>query len=389
MAGKAKGKGKNGNAGATIVIRREEAGGDGHHGGAWKVAYADFVTAMMAFFLLMWLLNATSEEQRRGLADYFAPTNVMAKSLSGTGQPFGGKTPTDSGSAISSSGAVRVQAGQAPVRLDVDEDPGDKKNPPEATDPPVANEAPAGAGRVPAIGGAEAGGAAAQDAEGGQPQGPGGAAAGQQHGPGGAAAGQRHGPDGPAAGRAAAEAAAKLPDAALQAELARRERAALEQAAAEIRAAVAADPALADIARQLLIEQVPEGLRIQLLDAERQPMFALGNPAPNERGRALLGKVAQVIARLPNGILIAGHTDAAPFRGGERSNWDLSAERANAARRLLLEQGVGEVRLQSVTGQSDRTPLLPDQPLAAANRRVAITLLRSLPDSAPAAGTRR
>jgi chemotaxis protein MotB len=359
MAGKAKGKGKNGNAGATIVIRREEAGGHGHHGGAWKVAYADFVTAMMAFFLLMWLLNATSEEQRRGLADYFAPNNVLAKAASGSGQPFGGQTPTDKGSAVSTSGAVRVQAGQAPVRLDVDEDPGDKQNPPESTAPPLADDVPAGTAKIPAKGGLEPGGATpgSEGMEAGLPRGPG--------------------------GTAGAEAAAQLPDATLQAELARRERAAFERAAADIREAVAADPALAEIAKQLLIEQVPEGLRIQLLDAERQPMFASGNPAPNERGRALLAKVAQVIARLPNGIMVAGHTDAAPFRGGERSNWDLSSERANAARRFLLDQGVTEARLQSVSGQADRIPLLPDQPLAAGNRRVAITLLRSLPESAP------
>ena len=74
MAGKATSR-KRGAGGAVIVIRREESGEGGHHGGAWKVAYADFVTAMMAFFLLMWLLNATSEDQRRGIADYFSPSS--------------------------------------------------------------------------------------------------------------------------------------------------------------------------------------------------------------------------------------------------------------------------------------------------------------------------
>ena len=104
MAGKAKGDGR-----ATIVIRREEGGEHGHHGGAWKVAYADFVTAMMAFFLLMWLLNATTEEQRRGLADYFAPTNLLARSVSGSGQPFGGRTPNDDGNSTSTQGAITIQ----------------------------------------------------------------------------------------------------------------------------------------------------------------------------------------------------------------------------------------------------------------------------------------
>jgi chemotaxis protein MotB len=168
-----------------------------------------------------------------------------------------------------------------------------------------------------------------------------------------------------------------LSDAELRAEHERRERAAFERAAAEIRRMVEADPALADLGRQLLIEQAPEGLRIQLLDAERQPMFALGGAAPNDRARQLIARVAQVAARLPNPVAITGHTDATPFRGGgERSNWDLSSERANATRRLLAEAGLPDARIQSVSGQAERQPLLPDQPTAAANRRVAITLLR-------------
>ncbi len=79
----------------------------GHHGGAWKVAYADFVTAMMAFFLLMWLLNATTSEQRRGMADYFSPTNAVSRSSSGFGAIFGGHTPNDDGTLASDRGAIR------------------------------------------------------------------------------------------------------------------------------------------------------------------------------------------------------------------------------------------------------------------------------------------
>ncbi len=140
------------------------------------------------------------------------------------------------------------------------------------------------------------------------------------------------------------------------------------------------DPALAALARQMVVEVVPEGLRVQILDAERQPMFASGSALPNERARALLQKVAQVAAGLPNGVAISGHTDATPFRGaGERSNWELSAERANAVRRLLLDAGITEGRIQGVAGHAERMPLLPDQPTAAANRRVAITLLREIP----------
>jgi chemotaxis protein MotB len=273
----------------------------------------------------MWLLNATSEEQRRGLADYFSPSNVLARAASGSGEPFGGRTPHSDASQVSDSGAIRAERGPAPVRLDIEED-GELADERERMPPPAPIEGAAAAALT------------------GQP---------------------------------APEA---MTEAALRAELARREREAFERAAEELRAAVRDDPALADLARQLRIEQVPEGLRIQLLDADRQPMFPSGGAAPNDRARGLIQKVAAIAARLPNALAIAGHTDATPFRGGERSNWELSAERANAVRRMLVEGGIGEARLRSVSGHAERELLLPDQPLNAGNRRVAITLLRASPE---------
>src|SRR6201746_941552 len=108
-------RGKGDRKGGAIIIRKEEVVEGGHHGGAWKVAYADFVTAMMAFFLLMWLLNATTEDQRKGLADYFSPANLMSHASSGTGQPFGGHTAFDSGALVSDRGAVEITAGKRPV----------------------------------------------------------------------------------------------------------------------------------------------------------------------------------------------------------------------------------------------------------------------------------
>ncbi|MBY0330130.1 MAG: OmpA family protein, partial [Acetobacteraceae bacterium] len=184
-----------------------------------------------------------------------------------------------------------------------------------------------------------------------------------------------------AAAALAATDARTLREEELRAEIARREHAALAQAAEELREAVRDDPALAELARQLVVEIVPEGLRIQLLDAERAPMFALGSATPNDRARGLMQKVAQIAARLPNELAIAGHTDAAPFRGGsgDRGNWELSADRANVVRRMLAESGVAEARIKSVAGHAARDLLLADQPLAAANRRVAITLLRQAP----------
>jgi len=120
----------------------------------------------------------------------------------------------------------------------------------------------------------------------------------------------------------------------------------------------------------------PDGLRIQIMDEVKLPMFATGSAEPNERARLLLQKVVPVLMKLPQGISIAGHTDAAPFPGPGRTNWELSAERANATRRLLVEGGLPDARIRSVTGNADKDPLLPADPLAAANRRIAILVLR-------------
>ena len=340
---------RKGRPGGIIVIKRIEEAAHGHHGGAWKVAYADFVTAMMAFFLLMWLLNATDEEKRRGLADYFSMANLMAQSTSGSGQPFGGRTPNDPGQMTASTGRPQVQVGPQVV-LDIEED--DSTTP--AT-PMTRHEGPEGDAEI------EARRTMAT--------------------PEGARAGPAPPREGPAARATDRPDPEQLEEAELRAELARREQGAFEQAAEQLRQAVESDPALADMARQLMIEHVPEGLRIQLLDAERQPMFALGGVTPNDRARALMTRVAQVIQRLPNTIAIAGHTDATPFRG-TGSNWDLSADRANATRRLLTEAGVGEARMRSVSGQADRDPLIPDQPTNPGNRRVSITLIRQVPQDA-------
>ena len=162
----------------------------------------------------------------------------------------------------------------------------------------------------------------------------------------------------------------------MRAEAARLEAQQFENAANQIRQAIEADARLAEFGRQLAIDATPDGLRIQLLDEDRRPMFALGGSAPNEAARALVAKLAPILATLPHALTIAGHTDAAPFRGTGRTNFDLSAERANAVRRLLTDAGVPERRVRSVTGNADRDLLLPGDPLAAANRRIAIVLLR-------------
>ena len=329
---------------ATIIIRKEEVVEGGHHGGAWKVAYADFVTAMMAFFLLMWLLNATTEEQRSGLADYFSPSSITSRNPSGFGAPFGGLTPNVDGALASDRGAVQVTPGPTRPIMGLDDS--------EEDDAPPSKPRTSGPSLL----------TVAQD----------GAAAAQ------ASHVQTTVPDAahPPAARLAPPVAK---DPAAEAEREQRERAAFERAAEQIREAVRSDPALASLAKQLAIDLTPEGLRIQILDEDRQPMFGFGTAALNDRARSLMAKVAPVLLRLTQPIAIEGHTDATPYRGGDRSNWDLSAERANATRRLLTDAGLPEGRIRSVAGHADRDPLLPAEPLAAANRRIAVLVLRDRP----------
>jgi chemotaxis protein MotB len=349
MAGKGdrKGTGR-----GTVIIKKNEIIEGGHHGGAWKVAYADFVTAMMAFFLLMWLLNATTEDQRKGLADYFSPNNLMSHASSGTGQPFGGHTAFDQGALVSDRGAVQITVGKRPVVTNVEEGDAEVFTDSSGFRPGVDTDRDTPATAM--------GSAASQSGE--NPN---------------AKAFAGLSPD-DTNGRA--DGGRRPTDAELQAEHERQEKAAFEQAAEQIRAAVQGDPALAEISRQLAIDMTPEGLRIQIMDEVKQPMFATGSAAPNERARLLIQKVVPVLAKLSQAISIAGHTDAAPFPGRDRTNWELSAERANATRRLLTEAGLKESRIRSVTGNADKDPLLPADPLAAANRRIAIVVLR---DAAP------
>ena len=344
MAGKSGGKTAGGAGDATkrpIVIRRIEEVAGGHHGGAWKVAYADFVTAMMAFFLLMWLLNATTSEQRRGLADYFSPSEAVSRNTSGFGAIFGGHTPNDDGTLASDRGVMQAMNQDVKPTFDVEED--DSDTPASAASLQSGKEGPNTRS----------------------------AAASHQ---GGAAAAQAPNPT-----DAAQVTAGDTSEAQLRAELARKERVAFDAAAKQIRDEVARDPAMADLARQLSVDITPEGLRIQILDEDKLAMFPTGSAVLSDRARALLLKVAPVLMKLPERLSITGHTDSLPFRGGDRSNWELSAERANATRRLLSDAGLPEARVQTVSGRADHDPLLPADPFAAVNRRIAIVVLREAP----------
>ncbi len=356
MAGKAV-VGGNARRRPVIIVRRDEAEEAPHHGGAWKVAYADFVTAMMAFFLLMWLLNATTEQQRTGLADYFAPTNLFGRSASGSGQPFGGRTPNDDGTSVSSDGAPQSIRGQSqPEQRDLQDDDPDAQalsrswtdaTQDDDSDPTLSG--PNGKSTAPA---------------------------------------QKPGTGHQSMVQGGDYAAARLtpsqtPDPTAQTE-AQHERQVLEQTGAQLLDAIRRDPALQDVAGQLMIDNVPEGLRIQVVDADHRPMFALGSSAPTRRVQDLMQKVVPSLIGLPNAIAISGHTDALTYRGQDKGNWELSSERANATRRILVDAGLPDDRIRSVTGNADRDLLLPADPLNPANRRITITVLRHT--AAPPAG---
>ena len=334
-----------------IIIRREEVIEGAHHGGAWKVAYADFVTAMMAFFLLMWLINATTEAQRRGIAAYFSPMADVEHGFSASGMLPGGAAPVAQG------GAQLVD--QGPAQLATLETQGDTTKADNDSDlHDGKSDAPAGStsGSTAAASLIAVVAAAAPTTS--KPQIALLATPPTQEG--------SHDNSG---GRASEKQAAAA------------EEKALQNAARRLREAVAHDPALAAVAGQMAIDVTPDGLRIQIMDAAHQPMFDRGSAVPNARAKALLQIAARFIDGLPESVAIGGYTDAAPYRTGEPSNWSLSSERADAARYVLAEAGLPDQRLSHVTGYADHKLLLPADPLSPANRRIVLTLQRQWPAS--------
>ena len=217
------------------------------------MAYADFVTAMMAFFLLMWLINTTDPEQKRGIAEYFAPASVSA-TTSGSGGILGGTSLGDDG--------AKSEGAQAAITE-------------------LAPEAPTDSAQE--VGQSQNLAAASEEA--------------------------------------------------LRQEIGRREAAEFASAAESLRQAMQSMPELAELSKQLIIDQTPEGLRIQLVDQEGRSMFGENSAVPNERAKLLMRAVAKVITTLPNRVSITGHTSGVAGVGGQNpKDWALSTQRADAAR---------------------------------------------------------
>ena len=281
---------------APIIVKKIIKKGGGHHGGAWKVAYADFVTAMMAFFLLLWLLSTSSKATLEGIAEYFTPTTGI-KDAKGIG--FKGGTTSDiNGIEQSNMATPGVVTGATPVGV-APQNPDRQAPTPGEQDDNL-----------------------------------------------------------------------------------------FQQGSTAISQAFQKDPAVSQYANNISISQTPEGLKIDIRDSDQYPMFETGSAQLTVHGQKVLGKMAELLDKMPNYLSITGHTDASPAEQGNAnySNWELSSDRAQAARRFLLKSGMNAERPQKVTGMADKELILPSEPRSPQNRRITLLMLRGshvlVPDSA-------
>jgi len=267
-----------------IVVKRVRKGGHAaHHGGAWKIAYADFVTAMMAFFLLMWLLGSSTKGELQGIADYFnTPLKVALAGGSGAG---------DSSSLIQGGGRDLSRTyGQKSMT----EKPDRKRN--------VNLQA---------------------------------------------------------------------------AQAQKRELARLEELKGRVGEAIEGNAGLKQYSNQIRLDITADGLRIQIVDEMNRPMFDTGSARLKDYTRDILQEIAHTLNGVENRITLSGHTDAQAYAGGVRgySNWELSADRANASRRQLIAGGIDEKKILRVVGLADSVPFDRLDPLGASNRRISIIVM--------------
>jgi chemotaxis protein MotB len=268
-----------------IVVRRRKKKGHQHHGGQWKIAYADFVTAMMAFFLLMWLLGSTARGDLNGIAEYFqTPLKVALQGGSGSGDSShiikgGGKD-------LSRSTGQQARTDEPSPRTSISLRPG-------------------------------------------------------------------------------------------QAEEARADRQRLTELKQRIETAIEKDGILRQFRNQLLLDITADGLRVQVIDAQNRPMFAIGRAELQPYARDLLLELGRMLKEVQNKVSLSGHTDATPYASGERSysNWELSADRANASRRALIAGGLDEKQIVRVVGMASVVPLDRNDPTNAMNRRISLIVM--------------
>ncbi|MBY0474468.1 MAG: flagellar motor protein MotB [Nitrosomonas sp.] len=274
-----------------IVIKRIKKVAGGHHGGAWKIAYADFVTAMMAFFLLMWLLGSSDQSQLEGISDYFQTPLRIAF--------MGGSSIGESNSVIKGGGTdLTRQHGQVKKGEIVIDDPANKQ-------------------------------------------------------------------------------AVKIIKERIELEK-------LEGLKKKIEEAIEANPQLQRFANQLLLDITTDGLRIQIVDEQNRPMFALGRAELQPYTRTILREIGKMLNEVTNKISLSGHTDAKPFPTGDKgySNWELSADRANASRRELIVGGMDASKMLQVVGLSSAVLFDKNEPLNPINRRISIVVMNEKAEKA-------
>ncbi len=293
-----------------IVIKRIAAA-HAHHGGSWKVAFADFATAMMAFFLMMWLMGGTTAEQKGGISQYFKnPSAVQGASptpsptaVQGQGGP--------SSSLIKLGGSTELYKNPAPAKGKESDDPTKKAL--EVDPVKVAEE----------------------DAK---------------------------------------RAAAAKEDAV--------DTERLDALEHDIHNAIDQEGTLRPFKDQILIDKTIEGLRIQIMDKENHSMFDIGSAVLKDYSMAVLLELAKVIAKVPNRISISGHTDAGKYMRLNYSNWELSSDRANAARRALLAGGMPESKIGRVVGLASTALIDTNTPDNASNRRISIIVMNKRTEEA-------
>ena len=278
-----------------IVVRKIVKGG-GHHGGAWKVAYADFVTAMMAFFLLLWLLGSTTKDQRAAISEYFNnPSAEPGTSVTPSPNPVQG--PGGSSTSMIQQDGTATPAVELPPAADATEASPDEES-------------------------------ATQIAE-------------------------------------------------------RKFRARMEEMLKELRELAEKSEILKQFQDQLLFDITEEGLRIQILDKDNRPMFDVGSATLKPHTTEILREIAKVINQVPSPVSITGYTDGRRLERTGYSNWELSTDRANAARRALTAGGMQEGKVSRIVGLASSKLFKPEDPMDPTNRRVSITVLSPQSAAAP------
>jgi chemotaxis protein MotB len=326
-------------AAPVIVIKKVMADGHGGaHGGAWKIALADMMTAMMAFFLLMWLLGATNADQRKGIADYFKPSSHSLNpfgQLAGSNGVLGGRSIIDPDAfpyAARQTGLLERLTPRSEGGPNPDTEPG------EENENPAAEPANKGSGK---------------------------------------GAGNGAGKDGSGSGKASAD---ELTEEEKQEIAKQQDEKNFKQLEKEIKQKLGENKRLSQLKDQVSVSRDKEGLRVEIIDKADFAMFPSGGDGMQGKAQDLVAEVAKSLSTLPNKLAIRGHTDAVPFKNPDgKNNWSLSAERAEATRQVLAKSGVSEDRFVRIEGVSDTDPFNPKDPRDPRNRRMSITVLNTDP----------